>query len=221
MRRGIDLTGLIEEGMWLDNPLVPPPVIEQVSGVDGPAGWEAHRITLSTLTGTYLEASAHLFPGGETIDRVGPERLICPACILELPECPPGHAIDIDELARLGAAPEQGEAVLISTGWERRWNRPGFIEDSPYFTLAAIEWLAATGAGIVGADLPSFDHPQQPAGVLRALFGHGLLLLAPLVNLRGAAGTFQRKPLLAALPLKVKGVCGMPCRAILFDPLVD
>ncbi|MEI7990449.1 MAG: cyclase family protein [Chloroflexota bacterium] len=215
----IDLTGLIEEGMWLDNPLILPPVIERFASVDGPTGWDAHRFTLSTIMGTYMEASAHLFLDGETIDQVLPERFICPAVVLSLPDCFPNQAICADDLRAVNADLHAGDAVLISTGWERRWNKTGFVEESPYFTLDAMQWLLDTGAAIIGADLPCFDSPTRPEGVVKLLFQHGRLLVAPLINLRLAGEKNMLKSTLIALPLKIKGVCGTPCRAILVDSI--
>jgi arylformamidase len=210
--RILDLTGLIEETMWHYDPPVTPLVIEQIAGRDGPAGWDAHRLTLCTLTGTYLEASAHLLAGGDTIDQVPLERFVRPATILQLPDCAPGYAIGPDDLAAARVIPERGDAVLVATGWDRMWNRPGYVSDSPHFSQAAMRWLVDTGASIIGGDIPCFDDPAHPVGVNRLLFEAGCLILAPLINLRQAA---LERPLLVALPLRVEGVCGTPCRAIL------
>lgn len=211
----IDLTGLIEEGMWLDNPWITPPRIEPVATIDGPAGFDAHQFTLSTILGTYLEASAHLLPEGETIDQVAPERFVRPATIIQLPDLKPRQFIHLADLQAGGAVPKAGDAVIIATGWDRFWNSPGFVEDSPYFSIEAMQWLLDQGAAIVGADLPSFDNPRAPEGVVHLLFGAGRLLLAPLTNLRETSRLNDPRPLLAAFPLKIKGVCGTPCRALL------
>ena len=213
-----DITGLIEEAMWAYDPPVMPPTVEHIASVDGPTGWDAHSFTLCTLTGTYLEASAHLFHGGETIDQVAPDRFVCPATILHLPECAPGYAITPADLEGANASPQPGDAVLVATGWDRMWNRPGYVENSPHFTPAAMEWLINTGAVIIGGDMPCFDNPARPAGVNQLLFGAGCLILAPLVRLNRAR---MPRPLLIALPLRIKGVCGAPCRAILMEQSPD
>jgi kynurenine formamidase len=212
--RILDVTGTIEHGMWHYPEPVTPPVIEQVASLEGPAGWDAHRMTLCTLSGTYLEAAAHLLPGGETIIDVAPERLIRPAAILQLPDCAPGYAITAGDLKAAGVQPRAGDAVLVATGWDRMWNSPHFVADSPCLTPDAMRWLVDTGASIIGGDIPCFDNPADPQGVNLVLFRAGCLILAPLVNLRQAAsGRFW----LVALPLKVKGVCGTPCRAVLIE----
>ncbi|HVO41151.1 MAG TPA: cyclase family protein [Aggregatilineales bacterium] len=210
----LDITGLIEESMWSYPPPVTRPAIERIASLDGADGWDAHRMTLCTLTGTYLEASAHLLVNGETIDHVAPERFIRPATVLQLPDCAPGYPITPDDLAAAATdtAPRRGDALLVATGWDRMWNQPRFVQDSPHFTSSAMAWLVDTGATVIGGDVPCFDDPAHPVGVNKLLFGAGSLILAPLVKLRQAT---RRDLLLIALPLRVKGVCGTPCRALL------
>jgi kynurenine formamidase len=212
--RILDVTGVIENQMWHYPEPVTPPVIEPIASLAGPAGWEAHRMTLCTLTGTYLEASAHLLPGGEKIMDVAPERLIRPASLLQLPDCAPSYAVTAEDLIATGVQPQGGDAVLLATGWDRMWNSPRFVEDSPYLTTDAMQWLVNTGASIIGSDMPCFDNPADLQGVNHVLFRAACLILAPLVNLRQAP---PGRPWLIALPLKVKGVCGTPCRAVLVE----
>jgi kynurenine formamidase len=217
--RVIDVTGMIENQMWHYAEPVTPPVIEPIASLEDPAGWEAHRMTLRTLTGTYLEAAAHLLPGGEKIAEVAPERLIRPASILQLPDCAPGYAITARDLMATAIQPQSGDAVLMATGWDRMWNAPRYVEDSPYLTPEAMRWLVDAGASIIGGDMPCFDNPASPQGVNYTLFRAGCLILAPLVNLRHALS--GSRPWLIALPLKVKGVCGTPCRAVLVEGGLD
>jgi kynurenine formamidase len=212
--RVLDITGTIESPMWSYPEPITPFTIELISRVDGAPGWEAHRMTLCTISGTYLEASAHLLPGGETIAEVAPERLIRPASIFQLPDCPPGYGITVQDLTATGVQPQAGDALLVATGWDRRWNRPRYVEDSPFLTPEAMHWLVSTAPTIIGGDMPCFDNPADAKGVNHELFRAGCLILAPLVNLRQAPAG---RPMLIALPLKVKGVCGTPCRALLIE----
>jgi arylformamidase len=214
MKQVIDISGTIAPGMWSYPPPVLPPRIEPIATLDGAQKWSAHRLTLDTLSGTYLEASAHLLAGGRQIADLPAERLIRPACLLKLPPCAPGAALTAEDLQRGQPRPAPGDAVLLSTGWERRWNQPRFVEDSPHLSLEAMRWLVGTGASIIGGDIPCFDSATQPAGVNVVLFEADCLILAPLVNLRAVE---MAQPTLIALPLKVAGVCGAPCRALLVE----
>jgi kynurenine formamidase len=59
--------------------------------------------------------------------------------------------------------------------------------------------------------MPCYDNPRGGAGVNKVLFRSGALILAPLVNL---AALTQPRFRLMAFPLKVRGVCGAPCRVL-------
>ena len=70
------------------------------------------------------------------------------------------------------------------------------------------------GISLMGADMPRFDSWETPQGFFADFFRKDILLLRPLVNLRAIT---QSRVQLIALPLKVKGVCGTPCRAVVLE----
>lgn len=211
--RVVDLTGTIEQGMWDYGDPVPPAQIWQVATIEG-TGWEAHALTLSTLTGTYIESAAHMIPGSPTIDQIPLERFITPAAVLQVGEKAALEHITVQEL-RTAAPPAlvPGMGILVSTGWDKRWNQPDFVCGSPHLEEEAMDWIVSQQPSLVGTDLPCFEDPDPVRFVdlNSRLFLCGALLLGPLVNLRQI-----RRPVvnLVALPLKIKGVCGTPCRAI-------
>jgi kynurenine formamidase len=77
--------------------------------------------------------------------------------------------------------------------------------------MDAMRWTVAHGISILGGDIPCFDNPRKGTGVNGVLFESGALILAPLVNLGAVT---KRRVRLMVFPLKIKGVCGSPCRAI-------
>jgi arylformamidase len=207
----IDMTGVITDGLCFYEPPVTPVRLQRMATRERD-GWDAHRVELTTLSGTYLETSAHHFAGRRTIDQVPPAACFLTARLAWIPRGP-GQAIAVDDLER-EVAPLQmqpGQALIIATGWDARWGRPEFDRESPHFTMPAMEWILARRPALLGADLPAFDSRLEPAGVVPRLFADDVLLLAPLVNLGAIPGNrFQ----LVALPLKLEGACGSPCRAL-------
>lgn len=207
----VDLTGTLEPGMWhYDH--IPPVEIAQVTAIED-RGSEAHSFRLATISGTYLETAAHLYHGQPTIDQIPIERFICDAAILRVGEMAPAQAIAVSDLERAARGVEisPGDALLVDTGWERMWNAPTFIVDSPYFTVEAMRWIVDLEISILGGNMPCFDNPRGGTGVNRVLFVSGALILAPLVNLKAVT---QSRARLMVFPLKIRGVCGTPCRAI-------
>jgi kynurenine formamidase len=209
----IDLTGTIEAGMW-HYAHIPPVAIEQLTSIEAD-GTEAHGFRLATITGTYLETAAHHFHGRPTIDEIPPERFICEAVIVRLGEKPAAEPITEKDLRQAAEALEvqEGDAMLLDTGWARMWNADNYVDGSPYLTMDAMRWIVSHGISILGGDMPCFDNPRGGVGVNTVLFGSGALILAPLVNLKAVPQARSRVTLMA-FPLKIKGVCGTPCRAI-------
>ncbi len=224
MRRFIDLSGRLENGLWdyralpgLEK-LVPPVSIETVATVEK-NDFFASRITVSTISGTYLEAGSHILEKGRNLDRYGLERFIRPARILRLPRQKAGALIDAPLLAE--HAPRggirKGEALIIDTGWGKNWNKAGYVLQCPNFTRRAVEWVAGKGIAIFGVDVPciesawSEDAAEEKGGLLGLLFRRGALLVAPLVNLSRVK---KDRGTLFCLPLPVAGTSGAPARVI-------
>jgi kynurenine formamidase len=207
----VDLTGTLEPGLWRYDH-IPPVEIDLVTTIED-RGSEAHSFRLATIAGTYLETAAHLTHGQPTIDQIPIERFFCDAALLRAGEMAPAQAIAVNDLERAAAGVEiaPGDALIVDTGWERMWNAPAFVVDSPFFTMEAMRWIVDREVSILGGNMPCFDNPRRGAGVNRVLFGSGALILAPLVNLASLAHPRFR---LTVLPLKIRGVCGTPCRAI-------
>ena len=191
---------------------IPAVEIEQVTSIEVD-GSEAHCFRLATISGTYLETAGHHFHGRLTIAQVSPDRFICEAVILRVGEKGPAQAVTVGDLQYAAGDVEirPGDALLLATGWDQMWNAPNFVDDSPYLTMEAMRWIVAHGISILGGDMPCFDNPRGGVGVNNVLFESGALILAPLVNLRAVT---QPRVRLMAFPLKIKGVCGAPCRVL-------
>jgi arylformamidase len=132
-----------------------------------------------------------------------------------VPDKGPGEFITLTELEAAQVEIEPGMAALIATGWDRMWDTPRFYWDSPRFSREAAEWLVSRQPSLLGVDITSIDGTTSPLKLLSTIFGSGCLLLAPLVNLR----LVQQKYVdLVVLPIRLRGTCGAPCRAVAIEP---
>jgi kynurenine formamidase len=206
----IDITGTIEKGMWHYKDL-PEVKIRKVTSIEN-EGYDEYEFLLTSLTSTYLETEAHLIPMRRSIDELSPEDFIRDALIIKLKSKLPLEHIEREDLIPYEDKIKAKDALIISTGWEDYWNNDIFIKQSPHFTMEAMEWIVERRVSILGGDIPCFDHPGREVGVNKILFGSEALILAPLINLKGIQVERAR---LYAFPLKIKGVCATPCRAIL------
>jgi kynurenine formamidase len=214
-----DVTGTLAPEMWSYRPSIPDvPLFEQRrwATIDE-RGWEADAFSMPTLAGTYLETSKHHFADGPGIDEIPSERLFVDAAIVQIPKGAREH-ITVADLEDAHPTIRPGDALLIATGWDRYWWDDGtiFVMESPHFDLPAMKWIVARGVSILGGDMPCFDDPQPGGGqgVNLPLLKSGAMILAPLVGLREIA---RARAKLVVLPIKLRGACGAPCRAIVIE----
>lgn len=222
VKRYIDLSGTLENGLWAYEVLpglaqiIPGVSIETIATVKE-NDFFASRITLCTISGTYVEAGSHILESGKKLHEYSIEDFIKPARILRLPRQKAKALIDEQLLAKHAPEVSKGEALIIETGWGVMWNQPGYVLTCPNFTRRAIEWILERQVSICGFDVPciesswSEDVGEEKGGLLEMLFKRNVLLVAPLVNVdqvKGDLGT------IFCLPLPVKGTSGAPARVI-------
>lgn len=217
MKRWLDLTGKLENGMWNYGKPFPEISIDQVADV-ATDGYEGHAFRLHSLAGTYLETANHLFADRERLGDVSLDRLMTRAWVAQLPDKKPFEPITAEELERAaGTSLAPGDALLIATGWDAYWNRPGYTESSPYFDSDAMDWIIDRDVSLLGMDITSIEDPRKPGGEMTLLmryYAKDRLMVAPLVRLREAGkGPWT----ITVLPLNVPNACAAPCRAILFE----
>jgi kynurenine formamidase len=215
----IDVTGPLTPAMWSYRPLTPDNPLFEIHrfATVSERGWEADAFSMSTLTGTYLETSKHLWPDHRPIADVPLDRFFVNATIARIPKGSREHITVADLESSVGEL-NPGDALLVATGWDKYWFDDGaiFVMESPHFDLDAMKWISAKGVSILGGDMPCFDDPQPGGGqdVNRVLFGGDALILAPLVGLDQVSKSRVR---LNVFPLKLADACGSPCRAIIIE----
>jgi arylformamidase len=222
MKRYADLSGMVENGLWSYQALpglekiIPAASIETIATVKKD-DFFASKITLSTITGTYLESGAHIIEGAKTLDEYSIADFIKPAKIIRLPRQEEKTLIDEKLLAAHAPKIAKGDAVIVDTGWAPRWNGPGYVLKCPNLSAKAVEWILSHEISIFGTDVPciesswSEDAAGEKGGLLGMMFRKNVLLAAPLVNLGAVTGSAG---VLYCLPLRVKNTSGAPARIV-------
>jgi arylformamidase len=219
----VDLSGPLFHGMWTYNvlPSVPKPLPQFLAKrvtARSPDGFESFRFELGSLSGTYLETAGHLLDAAPNLGDFEATSFIKPAVVCHVPRKGPRELVRLAELQAHCPPVRDGDALLVECGWASRWRSPDFVTQGPGFHPECLPWLMVQPMSLLGVDVPCIEAwwaaPESgaTANMLVPLFRKGILLLAPLVNLdvvRSARGE------LTALPLKVEGVSGAPCRAVL------
>ena len=207
----VDLTHTIRNGM----PVYP--------GCEGPAllpacshdaaGFRETSLSLLSHTGTHIDAPAHVFPDGKTLDAFPPEHFIGEGIVLDCTTLKPGKPISVRDMKRLHDGLDGAEYVLFRTGWSDRWGSPAYFEGYPCIDEKAADYLLESGKKGIGFDSPSVDPVADAELPLhkRLLAGDAFLIVENLTNLEtllGESFTF------CALPLKYEGADGAPARAL-------
>ncbi len=218
-----EISGVIEEGMWnygdvlsgKVREILAGPKVRKMASVEKD-GFSAHRIDISILTATYLETPAHLISGSYTVDEVPLDDLFLEATILKITKGPREH-IELENLEEKKREIKEASALIIFTGWFERWNKENFVLDSPHFSPEAMDYIVEKKIKILAGDLPCYDDPRDPEDSknlpqLNKLYQHDILALAPIVNGDEVEEGHAR---LVVLPMKVKGLCATPARAVI------
>ena len=173
----------------------------------------SHALRREDTIGTRLVAPFHLDPGRADLAGVPLERLVnIPVEVVGAAgagEVTPAHLGDPGRL--------WGRAVLVHTGWARRWHSAAYREPGgPYLTAAAIDLLVGANVAIVGIDAGGVDPPAGPAPLGRdALLGADVPVLEHLTNLHLLPDTGAR---LTALPPPIRGAAATWVRAVAVLP---
>ena len=158
-------------------------------------------------TGTYVDAPFHRHPAGPDLATLSLDKLAnLPGIVIHAAE---DGAIEPSALSGFAV---RGKAVLIQTGWSRRWGTADYFRSGPYLTAGACEHLVHGGAALVGIDCANIDNMQDPARP-----AHTILLAAglPIVeHLRGLDQLHGRTFRFFAVPPAIEGGTSFPVRAL-------
>jgi kynurenine formamidase len=207
-------------------------------------------ITMGTHVGTHIDALAHVSHCGRLygnvdaneaqvggrfdthgVDAIPP--IVSRGLLLDIPRvlgldvCSPGYEVTPDDLSAalelVGRMPNEGDVLLIRSGWGRLWDKPeqfvGAVSGVPGVGEAGAQWLAAWRPAAVGADTIAFERiaPGEGHSVLPA---HRVLLVEAGINIMetlvldelAASNTLEF--LFVASPLHLVGATGAPIRPL-------
>ena len=164
-------------------------------------------LNFGTHTGTHMDAPLHFIAGAPGIDTVSLDVLIGPALVVEVDA---DKLIEPKHLTDPRIASQQ--RLLLKTKNSTLWDRKSFAREYIGLSLDGARFLVDRGVKLVGIDYLSIEaygvtgHP-----VHKTLLGAGVVILEGLDFRKVTPGVYE----LYALPLRIAGGDGAPCRAIL------
>lgn len=213
MIRLIDLSHTVENGMITYKGLPAPVICDYWSREESRKRYaegtefQIGKIEMVANTGTYVDAPFHRYADGKDLSELplasltGLEGVVVRAG-------QKARAIDFEIFRGLDM---KGKALLIHTGWDRYWRTDQYFEGHPFLTTRAAQYIADSGATLVGIDSLNIDDTAdgtRPAHTI--LLGRDIPVAEHLCNLGDLPDRGFR---FSAVPLKVKGMGSFPVRA--------
>jgi len=214
----IDLTHPISENM----PMYP--------GTDTPKlhvasnhtehGFMETLISLYSHTGTHIDAPAHLFASGLTLDEYPVEQFVGKALIVDCRMLKKGEKISMTLIEEKGNSLNEADFLLFLTGHDKLWGSSDYFRGFPLLSEEAVDRINRRKLKGIGIDAPSFDPVtiDESEQTLNELHNHCAILktnrtvlLENLCNLDEVGNDLF---LLCALPLNTVNADGAPARMI-------
>lgn len=215
----IDLTYPVAENMPM-YPGTDAPTL-QVTSTHEEQGFMETLISLYSHTGTHIDAPAHLYANGLTLDKYPVNQFVGKALIVDCRMLEKGEKIPMPLIEEKGNCLNEADFILFLTGHGKCWGSPDYYyEEFPILSEEVIEWINQRELKGIGIDAPSFDpvtadEANQASDELQnhrtILKTNRTVLIENLCNLEEAGNDLF---LLIALPLNTVNADGAPARVI-------
>ena len=167
-----------------------------------------YRITdiqISSHSGTHIDAPSHYLDEGASIDEIPLSHLMGWCRVADLTRVK-GEISPRDLEGKTGGA----KKILLKTSFS---GQDDFVEDYPSIGEEAAAFLAAQRMHCIGTDAPSIEEFNSRGAVHTRLLSAGIVIIE-MLDLRGVP---EGEYWMIALPLRLTGLDGSPCRALLFE----
>lgn len=171
------------------------------------------RLDMNAHTGTHVDAPLHFLMDGDPLDKIPLDRFWGKARLFRFREPPKGQEVSLKTVLDSGFSMGDASIFVLETGIEvlaeqRDYN---FLFPIPGFDL--LDWLIESGVKTFMTDATAIDVPAEAASSPRhrRLFAKGMPVVENLKNLRELPENADFT--ICAMPLKMPGREGSPCRA--------
>ena len=213
MARFVELNHPLEDGMTA-YPGLPSPTIGAFLDHDASrshyhnqAEFYLGRVDMVCNLGTYLDSPFHRHRDQADLSQVPLEKVAGVRGIVFDGTASAGRAISIE----CSPADLHKRAVLIRTGWDRRWGTDAYWEPGPYLSRECVHLLVRAKPSLVGVDFWNVDDTRDPSRPAHTqLLAEGILIVEHLCNL----SVLPRKGFrFFAVPLRIVRGASFPVRA--------
>jgi arylformamidase len=176
-------------------------------------GYNLTRLSMTAHTGTHVDAPTHFLEDVATIDTIPLDRLFGTAVMFRYKQSPKSQEIMLEDLTGEGFELEKGSIFVMYTGIQKFAETIDYNELFPVPSNDLLYYLVnkkikAYMTDATAVDTVSSQRNEKHLILLKA----GIPIVENLTNLHLLP---EKKPfLISALPLKLAGREGAPCRAV-------
>ncbi len=203
--KAVDLTYTVEEGMPVYPGTEPPKIIDATTvAVEG---FAEKLLTLFSHTGTHMDAPAHMLKDGSCLDDMDVATFMGKAVLVDVND----RIVDVEDLIPFKSALDEGDYLILRTGWSRFWGTDDYFGPFPVLSEGAAKWVSERklkGIGVDAISVDPVDSTTLPNHLI--LLGAGMVIVENLTNLEKLPQSFT----LLCLPLKIGHADGAPIRAV-------
>ena len=184
-------------------------VMDELAGI-ATEGYRLTHISMSTHTGTHVDAPSHIIELGDTLNNISFDVLVGRCCLVDVAG-EPGSSITLDDLIIHKEAIRNAGRVVLKSGWAKRWGTPEYYHNSPSITIEAARWLAGRDVHVklVGFDMPT-PSVKQEIEIHKVFLEAGI----PIVECLNLENLTQSCFEIVVAPLPLRNREGAPCRVL-------
>lgn len=175
------------------------------------SGVEVSRLSMSSHSGTHVDAPAHFIKGGKRIDEIEIERFILPAKVVEIAD---PFEIRIEELEKCSVMKDQALLFKTRNSVEGISRNGVFTKDFVHLTEEAAEYCVEKKVPLIGIDYITIEKAGNEGNpVHKRLLENDVIILEGIDLKNVPSGDY----VLVCLPLKIWKGEGAPVRAVLIQ----
>jgi len=180
--------------------------------------FRTQKINSGAGVGTHMDAPAHCFEGGRTIDLLTMDELIADCFVVDVTSRADENYLimpsDIEEFEKAHGQIPQSSLVIFYTGWSKFWSEPAKYHNNhkfPGLHSSAAEILVKRGVAGVGIDTLSCDTGANGFPAHRIILGADKYLVE---NIANADKLPPKGAKVFVMPTKIKGATEAPVRLV-------